>query len=68
MPSLAMSLRAAAGAAALLIFAAPTPSDGLMFHSLAVTKEWDTWVFVENGASACCASACLRQCLGLRGS
>lgn len=23
-------------------------SDGLMFHSQAVTKEWDTWVFVEN--------------------
>lgn len=23
--------------------------NGLMFHSEAVTKEWDTWVFVENG-------------------
>lgn len=22
--------------------------NGLMFHSEAVTKEWDTWVFVEN--------------------
>ena len=33
MPSLAMSLRDVAGAAALLIFAAPTPSDGLVFHS-----------------------------------
>jgi hypothetical protein len=23
-------------------------SDALMFHSEAVTKQWDTWVFVEN--------------------
>ena len=23
-------------------------SNALMFHSEAVTKEWDTWVFVEN--------------------
>lgn len=25
------------------------PSDALMFHSNAVSKQWDTWVFVENG-------------------
>ena len=23
-------------------------ADALMFHSQEVTKEWDTWVFVEN--------------------
>ena len=23
--------------------------DALMFHSNAVSKQWDTWVFVENG-------------------
>lgn len=24
-------------------------TDGLMFHSDAVTSQWDTWAFVENG-------------------
>jgi hypothetical protein len=24
-------------------------ADALMFHSNAVSKQWDTWVFVENG-------------------
>jgi hypothetical protein len=35
-----------AAAAATLLLSAVT--DGMMFHSQAVTKEWDTWVFVEN--------------------
>ena len=26
-----------------------TGCSGLMFHSTAVTKQWDTWAFVENG-------------------
>ena len=60
MPALAagtaggMLRSAAAGVACaallLLLAAAPLPTaDALMFHSRAVTKEWDTWVFAENG-------------------
>ena len=35
-------------AAVVFMVAASAPASGLMFHSQAVTKEWDTWVFVEN--------------------
>ena len=31
-----------------MLLAGATCCNGLMFHSTAVTKEWDTWVFVEN--------------------
>ena len=33
----------------LLLGALLGPCHALMFHSSAVSKEWDTWVFVENG-------------------
>eukprot|EP01046_Picozoa_sp_COSAG06_P071484 COSAG06_NODE_20473_length_794_cov_1.038849_1_plen_40_part_10 len=33
----------------LLLALLPAPAQALMFHSDAVSKQWDTWVFVENG-------------------
>ena len=27
----------------------PVPAAALIFHSDEVSKQWDTWVFVENG-------------------
>jgi hypothetical protein len=40
-------LKSALLSAAALLLAVPS-TDGLMFHSLAVKTQWDTWVFVEN--------------------
>ena len=33
----------------VLLVALAAGADGLMFRSTAVTKQWDTWAFVENG-------------------
>jgi hypothetical protein len=47
----------------------PSGASALMFHSDAVSKEWDTWVFVENGTfyAYCAPSQTAHLYDGVRG-
>ena len=52
-----MAARVGSTLALLVLASLVPPSSSLMFHSKAVSKQWDTWAFVENGTCeivSCC--------------
>ena len=49
LPPLPLAMPTLSSSSLVLLLLAPDHATALMFHSTAVTKQWDTWGFVENG-------------------